>query len=124
LPKHLKLDGFYTPSGAIRPEVYVNIAKEIASFFNNADLKTASVRRFFEPVRAAYERYLRDRSFECAMERLYRLRPLAQKSEERQITKPCFTDFMEYYIELTSKDQRNLKGFKELFMSVMCYLKS
>ena len=125
--KH-ELPDFYTPSGAIRREVYMETAEEIAQLFNRVrdpELKAASVRRFFESVRAAYDRYTQhpERSFESAMELIYRLRPLARKSEERKVTHPCFTKFMEYYIELTSKDRRNLKGFKELFMSVIGYMK-
>ncbi len=125
LPDEFKLDNFYTEAGAIRREVYLDVSEEIAKIFSQAELTAASLRRFFESVRAAYEHYLQDpdRSFDKAMERVYRLRPLARKSEERQITKPCFTDFMEHYIELTSKDPKNLKGFKELFMSVIGYMK-
>jgi len=119
------LEGFYGPSGAIRREVYMDTAEGIAQEFNASELTTASIRRFFEQVRAAYEKYLQDpdHSYDRAMEGIYRLRPLAGKSEERGITKKCFTEFIEHYVNLAAKDERNLKGFKELFMSVIGYLR-
>lgn len=88
-------------------------------------MNPSSVRPFFEAVRVTYENYLRDpdRSFQRAMESLNRLRPIVHYKEKRSITQHCFTDFMEHYIQLTSKDPQNLRGFKELFMSVIGYMK-
>ncbi|RJP30175.1 MAG: type III-A CRISPR-associated protein Csm2 [Candidatus Omnitrophota bacterium] len=125
LPKPLKLDQFFSSSGAVRREIYMETAEGIAQIFNQEQLTTASVRRFFESVRAAYERFTDDpnKNYEKAMESIYRLLPIAEKSEERDITKRCFTEFMKHYIDLTSKDKKNLKGFKELFMSVVGYMK-
>lgn len=127
LPQELKLDHFYTESGSLCPDVYLETAEKIAQIFVREGLKVSSIRRFFEAVRAAHEQYTQDpdpdQKFDRAMVSVYRLRPLARYSEERDVTKRCFTDFMEHYIQLTAKDGRNLKGFKELFMSVVGYLK-
>ncbi len=125
LSEHLKLDGFFSSNQSIRhEEVYRETSEGIAQEFMKAQLKASSIRRFYECVRAAYERYLQNHSFEEAKESIYRLRPLATRSETRGITKRCFTDFMKHYIDVTVKSERNLRGFKELFMSVICYMKN
>ncbi|MCG3200105.1 MAG: hypothetical protein GHCLOJNM_04635 [bacterium] len=125
LPKDLCLDSFFTPDGAIREEVYIKTAKGIAQALaeDTPTVTTASVRRFFESVRAAYDRYLQERSYPKALEGIFRLHPLAKRSQDRGITNAAFTDFIFHYANLTAKDEKNLRGFKELFMSVVCYLK-
>lgn len=124
LPHHLKLNHFYTENNALRKEIFIDTAEEIARIFNRDKLTTAAMRRFFESVRAANERFVHDteKNFNKAMEGIYRLKPLAHKSQERGITKQSFTEFMDWYIDLTAKEPRNLKGFKELFMSIIGYM--
>lgn len=120
-----KIDGFYTETGVLRKEIYDEISNEIAMIFTKEDLKSSALRRFYESVRATQEKYQSNtnRNYEEAISELNRLKPLVEYSEKRDVTPRCFTDFMKYYIDLTEKDERNLKGFKELFMSVVGYSK-
>lgn len=123
-----KMETFYDEKGTLKKEIYEDTAKTIANIFNGSRImRTTSVRSFFEAVRVTYENYLRDpdkeKSFENAMESLNRLRPLVYYKQQRNITDSSFTDFMNYYIDLTAKDPKNLKGFKELFMSIVGYMK-
>lgn len=126
LIKDYKLESFYTDSGSILPKVYIETSEGIAEQFYDAQISRTSIRRFFEVVRTNYEKYQRDpnQPYEKIMEGIYRLRSAAHYSQIRKVTKQCFTDFMYHYIELASKDPKNLRGFKELFMCVICYLKS
>jgi hypothetical protein len=116
------LQNFYTETGAICRRVYIDDSKEIARIFYENNMSSSSIRRYYVSVLGAYERYLMDHSFDRAMECIYRLRAKAHYDEERGVTKKCFTKFIDHYIELTSKDEKNLKGFKELFMCVIGYM--
>ncbi|MGI6456361.1 MAG: type III-A CRISPR-associated protein Csm2 [bacterium] len=126
LPPQLKLpNGFYDENGAIRREVYDSVSLEIANQFNRDNLTTSSVRPFFESVRVTYENYLQDpeKSYPKAIEKLYRLLPLANYKQQRRITNSYFTSFIQHYIDLTTQEPRNLRAFKELFMSIIGYMK-
>lgn len=125
LPKHLMLESLFTETGAIKKQVYMETAENIAEIFTNSGISPTIIRKFFESVRAVHEKYSQDpqKNFDNAMASLYRIIAIANKSEDRGVTKRCFTDFLDHYVTISEKNERNLKGFKELFMSVVCYTK-
>ena len=124
LKREFLLDSLFTESGSIRPEVYQTVSKGIAEQFSKVDITRSAIRRFFEVVRTASEQYQWESGQidDPIKEKLNRLLPLAHYSQQRKVTKQCFTDFMNHYINLATKDPKNLRGFKELFMSVVAYL--
>lgn len=127
LQTQFKLSSFYTDTGHIVPTVYRETAQGIANQFNDAGIARSSIRRFFEMVRSINENFQNSAQDEAAknlvIQNISKLYPQAQYSQERKVTKQCFTDFMAHYIDMTTNDVANLKGFKELFTSVICYLR-
>jgi CRISPR type III-A-associated protein Csm2 len=127
LKPEFKLQEFYTKTGHIVPSVFRETAQGIANQFNDAGIARSSIRRFFEMVRSINENYQNSAQDEAAknlvIQNISKLYPQAQYSQERKITKKCFTDFMAHYIDMTTTDVTNLKGFKELFTSAICYLR-
>jgi CRISPR type III-A-associated protein Csm2 len=127
LKPEFKLQTFYTDTGHIVPMVFRETAQGIANQFNSAEIARSSLRSFYEMVRSINESYQNSEQDSAAknlaLQNINKLYPQAQYSQARKVTKQCFTDFMSHYIDMTARDIANLKGFKELFSSVICYLR-
>ncbi len=50
----MKLDHFYTESGSLCPDGYLETAEKIAQIFVREGLKVSSIRRFFEAAIAVH----------------------------------------------------------------------
>ncbi|MFB3787119.1 MAG: type III-A CRISPR-associated protein Csm2 [bacterium] len=123
LAPHLLLNSFYEGDN-LRREVFRDIPEQIAQIFDQAGMKSTSVRRFYNVVRLAYDKYRfsADREFAASRELIQSLDHLATYNQTREVTKPCFTKFIKHYIELAEKSPENLRGFKLLFESVIGFM--
>lgn len=123
LPQHLLLDSFYDGEN-LKREVFRDIPEQIANTFKDADMKSTSLRRFYNVVRRAYDKYRFSDAHDFAPSRelIQSLDHLASYSQTRDVTKPCFTKFIKHYIDIAEKSPENLRGFKMLFESVIGFM--
>ena len=78
-------------NGGLRSEVFRGIPQKIAKSFENAGMKSTSIRRFYNMVRHAYDRYRFDPNhrFDPSREIIESLESLAIYSQTREVTAPC-----------------------------------
>jgi CRISPR type III-A-associated protein Csm2 len=118
------LPSFYD-NGDLRTEVFRGIPQRIAKTLQGAGMTRTSTRRFYNVVRRAYDRYRVDpkRRFGPSREMIESLEPLVAYSQTREGgTPPCFSTFIKHYVDLAVREERNLRGFKYLFQSVVAFI--
>ena len=123
LEQRLLLNSFYEGEN-LRREVFQDVPEQIALTFDRAGMKSTSVRRFYNVVRMAYDKYRfsPERDFSVSRELIQSLDHLATYNQTREVTMPCFTKFIKHYIDLAEKSPENLRGFKLLFESVIGFM--
>lgn len=124
LDDQLLLQSFYD-GDQLKSEVFRGIPENIAEQFEEAGMKSTSIRRFYNVVRQAYDRYRFDpkHNFSPSKELIESLDHLVVYSQSRDVTKSCFTKFVKHYIELAAQNPQNLRAFKKHFESVIGFMK-
>jgi CRISPR/Cas system CSM-associated protein Csm2 small subunit len=116
------IDSYYQ-NGAIRREVYLQWARDIARSFGYEDKRT-SIRRLYEHVLITRLR-LRgspERAPEILQEQLGALERYAHYQKSRGVISGQVEAFVVRNCNLVGNDPQAFRGFYELFQSVMAYL--
>lgn len=120
----LLLPAYYGDQGTLLREVYIDTPRRVAQSLQAMDMKTASVRRFYTQVRRIWDDLARGTiPFPEAQSRLARLVPLVEYRVTRKVVPAAFAEFIRHHEKLARQSPENMRGFKEHFEAVVCYLK-
>lgn len=124
-PRPELLKAYYDDKGNLLPGVYVDIPQRWAERFQSGDVKTAAIRRFYTQLRRIYDDQRRSGKefFGEARSQLFSLLPKVNYKTEAKVVNDDFRAFINHHANLASESPENLRGFKEHFEAVVCYLK-
>lgn len=126
LPKGYLVGGYFeTQNGKqyIREEVFIAWAKEVSAALKADGLTPAAIRRFFSKLRAIEYKFKTTRDFNLAREGIYAFSRDVAYTENRGVTKPLFSKFIELNCAEAKKDAEHFRAFVEHFQSVVAYFK-
>lgn len=107
----------------IKEEVFIKWAIEVSTALKQQLLTPAAIRRYFSKLRAIEYKYKADRDFELAREGIFAFSRDVHYTENRGVTPPLFTQFIEANAKEAKKDAQHFRAFVEHFQSVVAYFK-
>jgi CRISPR-associated protein Csm2 len=126
LPKGYLAGGYFeTKNGKqyIREEVFITWVKEMSAALKAEGLTPAAIRRFFSKLRAIEYKFRTTKDFDLAREGIYAFSRDVAYTENRGVTKPLFSKFIELNCTEAKKDAEHFRAFVEHFQSVVAYFK-
>lgn len=126
LPKGYLEGGYFVTKNDknyIREEVFIQWAKGVSSTLKNDGLTSAAIRRFFSKLRAIEYKFKTTNDFDLAREGIFAFSRDVSYTENRGVTKPLFSRFIEMNCQEAKKDAEHFRAFVEHFQSVVAYFK-
>jgi CRISPR/Cas system CSM-associated protein Csm2 small subunit len=121
LPDRLKIKDTLYQDKYLKKEVFLDIPERLAKLFQQGNMGMNKLRAFFCMVRNAY--LAKEQSFEMIKPQLWAFQRATEDRTRRNITPESFREFVNYYIQIASKNKEELYGFMELFRSIIAYSK-
>lgn len=126
LPADYLIGGYFNAindKNYIKEEVFMRWAKDTSTALREKKMTAAAIRRFFSKLRAIEYKYKMTHDFELARVGLYSFPSDASYTENRRVTPPLFTEFIEKNIAEAKKDTEHFRAFVEHFKCVIAYFK-
>ena len=107
----------------IREEVFISWARAVSAALKQDGLTSTKIRGFFNKLRAIEYNFKMTHDFDRAREGIFAFARDVAYTENRGVTKPLFTRFIEKNIAEAKKDAEHFRAFIEHFQSVVAYFK-
>lgn len=122
LPSSYLKQGYFDEKGNLRAELIGEQAQYIALELHKADMKSASLRRFFGKVKAAQRKLESKKDFQAILPNVLELEPYVNNAVTREVVPSLFKEFIEANLTLAKENEKAfVKGFAKHFEYVVAF---
>ena len=107
----------------IKEEVFITWARVVSNDLKQQGLTSAAIRRYFSKLRAIEYKFKMNHDFNSAQEGLYAFIRDVSYTENRGVTPPLFSRFIETNVTEAKKSSDHFRAFIEHFQSVVAFFK-
>lgn len=122
-PNDYLKDGYFDEYG-LRRWVFAEGARKVANQLTAANMKSTSLRRFYNRLKAIDEFFQRQKDFGVVRPKLYAFQIMAEDAQAREVVPSEFVQFVRQNVVLAVKDEKQFKGFLEYLQSVVAYARN
>lgn len=126
LPDGYLYEGYFDVKNGknyIKEAVFIAWAQELSNSLKQSGLTSAAIRRFFSKLRAIEYKFKMTRDFDLAREGIYAFVRDVTYTENRGVTPPLFSKFIERNVNEAKESPDHFRAFIEHFQSVVAYFK-
>jgi len=119
-------ESFYTESGFLRREIFLEAAELAAGVFNQERMSQSSIRSLFNMLKAMDQRIKVETGLleDEVREQYYKFVRQCVYQERRRVIPRIFSSFAERHTETATLNKREFHGFVEYLASIMARMKN
>jgi CRISPR/Cas system CSM-associated protein Csm2 small subunit len=127
VPKECIFTTFYTSSGYLRREIFIEAAEKMSRLLTNERMTQSSFRSLFNMLKTVEQRIKKEREEihdDEVRQTYYKFVEQCDYQVNRRIITHLFAKFARYHLDTVTKNKREFSGFVEYLTAIMARMKT